>query len=187
VRLLHGPQSKKKPKKKPAPGDCSANHRSAALTAKYAATSTDRLIHHSPGDGLSNCCISKVFQFLLTRLLDLSRKKSSTEQSSNNCLAFSWRRRHGIPAGILRVVWQSSNRSSLPDSSSFHPFLCISSLLVGNKVLFTPSLSPNPLSFFPSHSSTKLASSVKESSSGFSKLRLRFVPINLDAEQASRP
>jgi hypothetical protein len=32
-----------------------------------------------------------------------------------------------------------------------------------------------------------LPSSVKESSSGFSKLRLRFVPINLDAEQASRP
>ena len=55
VYLLHGRQSKKKPKHKPAPGDTSADRRAAAeLTAKYAAISIDRLIHRFPGDELSN-------------------------------------------------------------------------------------------------------------------------------------
>ena len=54
VHLLHGRQSKKKPKTSPAPGESSADRRAAELTAKFAAISKDRLIFRSPTDELHN-------------------------------------------------------------------------------------------------------------------------------------
>jgi hypothetical protein len=160
VRLLHERQSKKKPKNKPAPGDSSADRQAAELTAKY--VSNDRLTHRSPGEELSNCSIPEDFSIPLDALSDFV-----TEETLQTAI-------------FKPLVGSTAGEDGIP---SFHPSLCIMSLLVG----FSPSLRPSLLSFDPSHSSPKLASYVKGSSPGFSKSRLRLALINLDVEQASRP
>jgi hypothetical protein len=106
VHLLHGRRSKKKPKINPVPGESSAYRRAADLTAKFASISNDRLIARDSQDELINCSIpvDVLSEVVTDEVLHCAIFKPLVGSSAGE---------DGIPAGILRAVWQSPNGRSV--------------------------------------------------------------------------
>ena len=112
VHLLHGRRSKKKSKINPLPGESSADRRAAELTAKFDSISNDRLIARDSQNELINCSIpggpsipvDVLSEVVTDEVLHCAIFKPLVGSSAGE---------DGIPAGILRAVWQSPNGRSV--------------------------------------------------------------------------
>jgi hypothetical protein len=112
VHLLHGRRSKKKPKINPVSGESSADRRAAELTAKFASISNDRLIARDSQDELLHCSIPGGPSIPVDVLSEVVTDEV-LHRAIFKALVGSSAGEDGIPAGILRAVWQSPNGRSV--------------------------------------------------------------------------